>query len=130
MKVNKSLLTAAIITGSLGMAPGLIQADGDKWRYDEPRAEGPAYQPRSGDDSSLAPHIGDSEQEMMTESDAMRLEEALVQRGYDPGSVDGMIDNDTRAAIQEFQDDHQLAVTGIIDEKTGELLGVVVFESS
>jgi hypothetical protein len=127
MKVDKSLLTAAIITGSLGMAPGLVQADGDNWRSGEPRAERSGF-PRSGDDSSLAPHIGDSEQEMMTESDAMRLEEALVQRGYDPGSVDGMIDNDTRAAIQEFQDDHQLAVTGIIDEKTGELLGV--FESS
>jgi peptidoglycan hydrolase-like protein with peptidoglycan-binding domain len=41
-----------------------------------------------------------------------------------------MIDNDTRAAIQEFQDDHQLAVTGIIDQKTGELLRVVVFESA
>jgi peptidoglycan hydrolase-like protein with peptidoglycan-binding domain len=67
---------------------------------------------------------------MMTESDALRLEEALAQRGYDPGPVDGMIDNDTRAAIQEFQDDHQLAVTGIIDQKTGELLRVVVFESA
>jgi hypothetical protein len=129
MKVSKSLLSAVIVSGFLGMAPGLAQAGGDHWRTDEPRAER-GYQPRSGDDSALAPHIGDSDWEMMTESDALRLEEALAQRGYDPGSVDGMIDDGTRAAIQEFQDDHQLAVTGIIDQKTGELLGVVVFESA
>jgi carboxyl-terminal processing protease len=67
---------------------------------------------------------------MLTESDAMRLEEALVQRGYDPGPVDGMIDEKTRAAIQEFQNDHQLAATGIVDQETGELLGVIVFESA
>ena len=39
-----------------------------------------------------------------------------------------MIDSDT-AAIQKFQDDHQLAA-GVIDPKTGELSGIVVFESS
>jgi len=133
MKVNQSLLTAVIVGGSLGVAPGLVQADGESWRHDEPRAESFGYEPegfkpRSGDDSALAPHIGDSDQEMMTESDALILEEALVQKGYDPGPVDGLIDDDTRAAIQEFQDDHQLAATGIIDKKTGELLGVVVFE--
>jgi hypothetical protein len=128
MKVTKSFLTAAIITGSLGIGPGLLQAGGDHRRYDEPRAEG--FQPRAGDDSALAPHIGDPDHEMLTESDAMRLEEALVQRGYDPGPVDGMIDEKTRAAIQEFQNDHQLAATGIVDQETGELLGVIVFESA
>lgn len=129
MKVNKSLLTAAIITGSLAIGPGLLQAGGDDWRYDDqPRAEG--FQPRAGDDSALPPFTGDPDHEMMTESDVMRLEEALAQRGYDPGRVDGVIDNETRAAIQEFQDDHELAATGIIDEETGELLGIVVSESS
>jgi hypothetical protein len=129
MKVNKSLLTAVIVGSSLGMAPGLIQADSDRWRYEEPRAER-GFEPRAGDDSSLPPHIGDSDYEMMTESDALKLEEALVQRGYDPGALDGVIDKDTRRAIEEFQDDHRLAATGIIDQKTGELLGAVVFESS
>jgi hypothetical protein len=124
----KTLLTGIIVSGSLGMAPGLAQADGDSWRYDEHRAEG--FQPRSGDDSALAPHIGDPLPNEMTESDAMQVEEALAQRGYDPGAVDGLIDDNSRAAIREFQDDHQLAVTGIIDPETGERLGVVVFESS
>jgi len=128
MKVDKSLFSAAIVAGSLGIAPGLLQAGGEEWRHDEPRAEG--YEPRAGDDSALAPRIGDPAQEMMTESDIMRLEEALVQSGYDPGPVDGVIDDETRAAIQQFQDDHQLAATGIIDQKTGELLGIAVFESA
>lgn len=47
------------------------------------------------------PHIGDKE--MMTESEGMQVEEALVQKGYDPGLADGVIDDDTRAAIQSFR---------------------------
>ena len=127
MKAN-NLLTAAIVSGSLGMAPVFVQAGGDDWRG---KAERFGYEERgyrSGDAGSLAPHTG--EKEMMTQSEGKQLEEALVQKGYDPGPADGVIDDDTRAAIQEFQDDHQLAATGIIDQKTGELLGVVVFESA
>jgi hypothetical protein len=37
-----------------------------------------SFEPRSGDASSLAPHIGDKE--MMTEGEAMQLEEAVVQK--------------------------------------------------
>ena len=129
MKAN-NLLTAAIVSGSLGMVPVFVQAGGDDWRGKPERFgyEERGYEPRSGDASSLAPHIGDKE--MMTESEGMQVEKALVQKGYDPGPADGVIDDDTRAAIQEFQDDHQLAATGIIDQETGELLGVVVFESA
>ena len=46
------------------------------------------------------------------------LEEALASKGYDTGRIDGMVDSETRAAIREFQQDNDLAVTGTFDEQT------------
>ena len=48
----------------------------------------------------------------------------MEANGYDPGRMDGFMDNDTRAAIREFKKDNDLVVTGSIDEKTAYLLGV------
>ena len=39
----------------------------------------------------------------------------LTRRGYSPGPIDGDMGNRTRSAIQEFQSDSGLAVTGRID---------------
>jgi hypothetical protein len=71
------------------MVPVFVQAGGDDWRGKPERFgyEERGYEPRSGDASSLAPHIGDKE--MMTESEGMQVEKALVQKGYDPGPADG-----------------------------------------
>lgn len=44
------------------------------------------------------------------------LQEALVQRGYDVGGVDGAMGPRTRAAIVAFQADLGLEQTGIADE--------------
>ncbi len=54
----------------------------------------------------------------------------LVHGGYDPGVIDGLTDDQTRAAISEFQSDHALVATGIGDPETGELLGIVISQSS
>jgi hypothetical protein len=86
----------------------------------------------SGDDSTLAPRVPgvteDSSRDM-SERKGMQVEESLAGKGYHPGRIDGLIDGDTRAAIKSFQKDRDLAATGIIDPRTGELLGVVI-ESS
>jgi len=125
MKVNNSLLTAVILSGSLGIAPGFLMGD-DMWRPDDSG-------PQSSADSMSAPSVpGVTEHngQEMSQNDALELEEALAENGYNPGPVDGVIDSETRAAIEGFQQDHELAATGIIDHETGELLGIVVFQSS
>jgi peptidoglycan hydrolase-like protein with peptidoglycan-binding domain len=49
----------------------------------------------------------------------LRLIEArLAQLGLEPGNVDGGLDEDSRRAIRNFQQDRELAVTGFIDEQT------------
>jgi hypothetical protein len=123
MKLNKSLLTAVIVSGSLGMAPSFSFAEDDAWRHDErPQS--------SANDNTSAPGKTEERGQEMSQSEALELEQALAQKGYDPGAVDGVIDSETRAAIEGFQQDHELAATGIIDPETGELLGIVVFEAS
>ncbi len=46
---------------------------------------------------------------------AWKIEDALSRRGYDVGSVDGMVDATTRAAIRSYQEDAGLGVTGVAD---------------
>ena len=49
----------------------------------------------------------------------LRLIEArLAQLGLEPGEVDGGLDQDSRRAIRNFQDDRDLAVTGYLNEET------------
>jgi peptidoglycan hydrolase-like protein with peptidoglycan-binding domain len=57
--------------------------------------------------------------------DAMRVvQQSLKSEGYDPGREDGVADDNTRQAIREFQQDKELAMTGVIDQRTAENLGL------
>ena len=46
------------------------------------------------------------------------------EKGYDAGKVDGRADNMSRAAIRAFQKDEGIPITGMIDEKTADRLGL------
>jgi peptidoglycan hydrolase-like protein with peptidoglycan-binding domain len=57
--------------------------------------------------------------------DAIReVQRKLAERGYRPGSADGIMGRATRAALMEFQRKENLAVTGRADRRTLEALGV------
>jgi carboxyl-terminal processing protease len=58
------------------------------------------------------------------------IEQALQDKGFDPGSVDGMIDSQTQSAISKFQRDNNLPATGTVDEQTAKQLGVEIMPSS
>lgn len=124
MKVKKSILSAVLMSGSLAMAPSFALAQDALPRHNDSRP--------TGDDSTLAPRVPGVTEDMqqISRSQALQLEQVLADNGYDPGPVDGIVDRQTRSAIEDFQQDHQLAATGIIDPNTGELLGIVIFESS
>ena len=48
----------------------------------------------------------------------------LKELGYNPGPVDGIWGKKTEAAIKKFQQEKNLQVTGELDEKTREKLGL------
>jgi len=49
---------------------------------------------------------------------------ALAAGGYYRGAIDGIAGANTRAGLREFQADRDLSVTGRIDKKTAEALGI------
>jgi peptidoglycan hydrolase-like protein with peptidoglycan-binding domain len=126
MKTRKSVLAGIFVAGSLALAPTLSPAQ-DMQRHDSRKS--------IEDDSSLPPNIPGVTDDHgsgfnMSRDDVQQMEYALADAGYDPGAIDGVIDDQTRAAISEFQSDHTLAATGIFDAATGELLGIVISQSS
>jgi hypothetical protein len=120
MRLKKAFWGALVVSGSLGV--GAAAAHDGAMR--EPSHVSSDRRP-SSDDTTLAPSVpGVTEESLsgVSERNAIVVEEALAGKGYDPGAVDGMIDSDTRAAIREFQSDHDLAVTGSIDRATEDML--------
>ena len=116
MKVKKAFWGALVISGSLGMGAAAAH---DGSLSGSPHVNDEVT--RSGDDTVLppgVPGISDDRVGRTSDQEAMMLEEALASKGYDPGQIDGMIDSETRAAIREFQQDNDLAVTGTFDEQT------------
>jgi peptidoglycan hydrolase-like protein with peptidoglycan-binding domain len=52
-----------------------------------------------------------------------RAQQALKARGLNPG-IDGKMDAKTQQALRDFQKANKLPVTGILDQRTAEKLGV------
>ncbi len=48
--------------------------------------------------------------------------------GYEPGRTDGYFNEETQAAVEAFQQDQELNVTGEVDEKTAEVLQTTIIE--
>ncbi len=53
------------------------------------------------------------------------VQEILIQRRYNPGPADGVMGNQTRIALEYYQRDHQLYVTGRIDDPTLVSMGLL-----
>jgi len=52
------------------------------------------------------------------------VQRVLQQKGYYSGPIDGIVGPKTRSGVREFQRDEELPVTGKVDAKTAERLGV------
>jgi peptidoglycan hydrolase-like protein with peptidoglycan-binding domain len=55
----------------------------------------------------------------------MNVQTELSFQGYYDGPIDGQLGEQTRAAIAEYQRDHDLEITKVADEPTVDALGLV-----
>lgn len=60
-----------------------------------------------------------------TQSLVTSVQAALENEGYDPGPIDGLLGNQTEEAIEDYQSDNGLYVTGEIDRPLLESLGLL-----
>jgi len=123
MKNKKTALTAAVIFGiGLGSAPAFSQS-----------APGGKSAPPSLDRTPTTPgreqQLPPSGREIpkgtegLSASDIKQVQQALKAKGHDAGTS-GVMDDKTREAIRAFQKAEGLTMTGTVDEKTAQALGV------
>jgi peptidoglycan hydrolase-like protein with peptidoglycan-binding domain len=62
--------------------------------------------------------------EGLTSEDIRQVQEKLQEEGHNPGPIDGNWGPQTQAAVEEFQREQDLQVTGKLDRQTLEELGV------
>ena len=56
--------------------------------------------------------------------DVKKVQQSLIDKGFQPGDVDGVLGSRTRAGIREYQKSENLPVTGRLDVETAGKLGV------
>lgn len=60
----------------------------------------------------------------MSPDKVKKVQEALKEKGHDPGPIDGILGPQTREALKAFQMANDLKATGQLDEETASKLGV------
>ena len=65
-----------------------------------------------------------SREVIKADPEVLAVQQALADLGYEPGTADGFIGAQTEQALQFFQEDMGLDVSGVIDEPTMQELGV------
>jgi peptidoglycan hydrolase-like protein with peptidoglycan-binding domain len=89
----------------------------------------------SGMDTSTSPSArGTSSTSRMARggsaANVKEAQQALKDKGYDPGPVDGVMGSKTKEAIKSFQSASNLQATGTLDAQTADKLGVQSGSSS
>lgn len=66
----------------------------------------------------------DIQHQTLSSAEIKDIQQALIDEGYDPGAVDGMWGNLTRAAVWNFQQENGMDPSGEVDRETLAALGV------
>jgi peptidoglycan hydrolase-like protein with peptidoglycan-binding domain len=128
MRQKKVLLASLVVAGScFGIAPAWTQTSTN------PTTKTPQTTP--GDkpvaDKEFG-HQGSGQSQSSRESskmngrmpDVKKIQEALKDKGNDPGALDGRMGPKTREALKSFQTANKLKATGMMDAETAKQLGV------
>jgi len=104
----------------------------------ETRAQKPSDSPMGGQQRSMPGSSSELQSErgsasgqrmagqQLSKDKVKEIQEALKDKGNDPGQIDGIMGPKTQQALRAFQKSENLQVTGRVDEKTASALGVDV----
>ena len=139
MKRKKQILTAMILSSSVGLGASSLFAQGAPGSGPQPRPTQPTIpsqpapgvpqtEPMPGKPGTIPerveqPSAGDKGM-VVSSDDIKKAKEALKAKGLNPGPIDGTLDSKTQQALRDFQKANKLPVTGVLDAQTAEKLGV------
>ena len=118
MRKNKLAVSSLMFSGALVLGTSVA------W----PQSTG-SDQPRSGQSGS----IGSGSSSMsgqMSQDQIKKIQQALKDKGHDPGPIDGNMNSRTLEALRAFQKSQNITVTGTLDSSTAAALGVTAPSSS
>jgi peptidoglycan hydrolase-like protein with peptidoglycan-binding domain len=115
---------------ALALAAAMIAAPAAAQTAGEGKSKTPSAAPSTGGDTAKP----DAMKSDSMKSDTMKsagnreqvksAQEALKQKGFDPGAADGVMGPKTRTALKDFQKKEKLNETGRLDAETMSKLGV------
>jgi hypothetical protein len=138
--MRKKTLAVSAIVFSSALVIGHSYAWSQSSSGTEPYGAGPEEKPRSGASGSpSSPSSGMSGSSSSTGSSSMgsssasgqwsnddikKVQQALKEKGYDPGAVDGVMSPRTQQALRQFQQAQKIQATGQLDSQTASALGI------
>lgn len=125
VRKHKSILKAILVGGIVGAMATPVWAQEVPGEHRQPDP----YLTRPGDNEDIPGVRGQGTVEL-SKNDMRMVEEALKSKGYNPGSVDGVADDANRSAIRSFQQDSGIPITGAVDKRTADKLGVSISSRS
>lgn len=149
MKQNSKIaLSAIVFSGAIGLTVG------PTWAQDKPtpspgadrpgaaqQKEDPSAKPgakagpeagRTGSDpgrmgadtGEKAGTAGRAGAQKYSQETIKEVQQALKEKGHDPGAIDGIMGQKTGQALRDFQKKNNVKATGVLDEETAQKLGV------
>ena len=119
MRKNKLAVSSLMFSGALVLGTGVA------W----PQSTG-SDQPRSGQSGSVGSGSSSSMSGQMSQDQIKKIQQALKDKGHDPGPIDGNMNSRTQEALRAFQKSQNITVTGTLDSSTAAALGVTAPSSS
>lgn len=128
MRDKPVVLSALLFSGALALNVAMAWSQATPDPQPGPtRPGGAQIQPgeRPSGPSGIESPAGKSGMSGQWSSDEIKkVQEALKQKGYDPGASDGVMGSSTQDALRKFQSASGLKATGTLDAETAAALGV------
>jgi peptidoglycan hydrolase-like protein with peptidoglycan-binding domain len=100
-----------LVTGAMLAGPAAAQTTPATTEQKDKAAGGAATEPGAGKTAARREHV-------------KAVQQALKDKGHDPGAVDGVLGPKTQAALKDFQSKEGLKASGRLDAETMSKLGV------
>jgi peptidoglycan hydrolase-like protein with peptidoglycan-binding domain len=122
MKTKRWIVPGVVLLGTVGIGCSSNRSgDGGRQAGSGRQSMAPGSQQLPSRSAQASQSSG-----QMSQADMRKVEQALKDKGYDPGTVDGRIDSQSQQALRDFQKKQNLTMTGLPDQPTVEALGVII----